>query len=425
MELETIRMVADWLEGAAPGSSNASVNAFLPSVPRDAGDDVPPNVTVYDSTRDEWVTLQKVPHESEVTLPALVVCPADALRMDGEVMTVFRDGRGKLAVVYVDRRADRKALNQNALYTARAVRQSLKAFHDPVNAGSRARNNIHLLNCEQIEELGIYKEWADAWASRVVMPEYRIRDLLPTGVPLIGDEIAYLRANIVGGDAPMKALYSRLFGITTSSGVVDQWDDARGGGFGPSLLSTGTQRPAWDSVNSLITFDGVDDFLASAASALFDLSGAKTLALIAALPSTTGPAFAAGIANDATASRHMGIRQEAGGASTIKGQLNRLGGNVAADSLVQISATRRLIIVSKTAGPTVRIKVPGQARQSATDSVSIVAGDNVLSIGGYFQANSPAKPIVCAALVLDREPTSNDDDVLLTWAETYHQAVAA
>jgi len=57
----------------------------------------------------------------------------------------------------------------------------------------------------------------------------------------------------------LKAWFRNGVGVTSSGGVVSQWDDQSGNG-NHLLQATGTKQPAYDG-SAIITFDGVDDFM--------------------------------------------------------------------------------------------------------------------------------------------------------------------
>lgn len=68
MKVAAIRQTADWLAHVVTG-----VNALLATVPRDVGEAAPPNVTVYDETRDDWVARGTVPRKKTGNGPLLLV----------------------------------------------------------------------------------------------------------------------------------------------------------------------------------------------------------------------------------------------------------------------------------------------------------------------------------------------------------------
>lgn len=152
MHNETVRIVADWLAGVT--SAGDGVNALLAGVPRDAGDPVPPGVTVYDATRTDWVAQRKIERaDDDVQLPALAVLLLGAFEMDGTVATAYRGGTPTVLVLYLHRELVTEAALTAAGTTLRAVRQSLHRLHANANAAARQRNQIHLLLCTDMREI--------------------------------------------------------------------------------------------------------------------------------------------------------------------------------------------------------------------------------------------------------------------------------
>lgn len=243
-------------------------------------------------------------------------------------------------------------------------------------------------------------------------------------------EIIYLQNNITGGDASILAYYSTEYNVTTPGtgfepGKVQQWDDARGSsGYGPSLTISDpleADRPDWDGTNKLITFDGANDFLTSAASSKFDLSGAKALIFVAALRETTGTADNVAIMGGSYA-RFLAIRQAGGSSATI----TAVDPDDSADSTITVGTTRRLVIASKNGTNTHSIEVPNHAKVSTTAGGSQSAGNNSLTIGSNtFPLALKSKPIVRAVVVLDHVPDATEVTAIKTWATTYHGAVMA
>jgi hypothetical protein len=49
------------------------------------------------------------------------------------------------------------------------------------NVASRTRNNIRLVSCEDLRELGQYEEVEDTWLLAAVQARYYVSDLTPMG----------------------------------------------------------------------------------------------------------------------------------------------------------------------------------------------------------------------------------------------------
>lgn len=175
MELDVVRMVA-----AALMHPTWGVNVALPAVPRDVGDDAPPAVTVYDSTRHGWIARREISLKSiDAQLPALAVAIYKPAPIDGEIQTVFRDGTFDVLIEYFARADQSELASQQGLYTMRAVLRTLAEFHRPANADARVRNGVVLRVCSQIGQAPVYAERADVVVTAALLATYRVRDTSP------------------------------------------------------------------------------------------------------------------------------------------------------------------------------------------------------------------------------------------------------
>lgn len=231
-------------------------------------------------------------------------------------------------------------------------------------------------------------------------------------------ELAFLRANIVGGDSTMTAVYLPDQQTTLSGSAVTTWADARGGGFGPSLTGAGSAQPTYDSVNNEIDFDGVDDLMATATSALFDLSGTVCIAMTGVIPTSAGSLTLIGIEDTTGASRLLGIgKTNAGG--VIYATVLQSGSSIA-NSTVVTSNTARLIMVYKDASNQFYIQIPNDTEATWFGGGTQASGNNKLVLG------INASPFSIRGLItLNRMPTAGDITTLKSWAQTYHGATLA
>lgn len=180
MQLEAIRLVADWLNGVTTGSTAYSINAQLPGVPLYAGDTQPPTVTVYDSTRHPWVARRLAPEDNAVTTPAVVVMENAAPTVDGEIDQSYRDGTFHIAVIYLIDVSDSAKGNRHALYTKRAIMRSLAQLH--ITDAARQANSIALYVCDGITLSQSLGKWGDSWLTSGLVADYTVRDLAPNAV---------------------------------------------------------------------------------------------------------------------------------------------------------------------------------------------------------------------------------------------------
>lgn len=228
-------------------------------------------------------------------------------------------------------------------------------------------------------------------------------------------------ARALGGSSIVPVLFDRRYRVTRVAGAVATIDDALGRAGLPQLASAGASRPSFTEATQAITFDGTQQYLATAASALFDLSGACSLVFGGTFPQTAGFAVAASIADAASPSRFMDIRSsDQGAAATIQGQASAV-----IDSTVTIGSGHRLVILSKNASTGLSIDVPSHARVTGAIT-AIGAGNNILTLGTFFAAVanwSPTSFDFCFPMT--RQATVGDIATILAWAQQNHSTQAA
>lgn len=134
MIVPAVRQVADWLSDASTG-----VNVQLATVPGDALEPVPADVTVWDATRSAWVARGEVPREQTAAGPLLLVRGPD----EAELPTWAGDESAgwaaiEVIVAYVVRPgidvASDDAL-RDAYQTLRAAVRALQAPFQTMQAG--------------------------------------------------------------------------------------------------------------------------------------------------------------------------------------------------------------------------------------------------------------------------------------------------
>lgn len=211
--------------------------------------------------------------------------------------------------------------------------------------------------------------------------------------------------------------------IISSAGVVDEWRDYRGNvGFGPAITASATKRPAWDAGAKTVTFDGVDDVLVSPASALFDLSTAKSIVVVGSNAQTIASNYTAAIFN-AAITRWFGHYIDTSGTKQYAGTVYNGVAQPVVFSGVATSATRRALFAGWS-GSVVSIEVPNQARVTSGSIAAIGAVDGVLSLGGF--TGGGYSPVVARAmLVFDRVLAPADVSFITEWAVANHAAVLA
>jgi hypothetical protein len=210
----------------------------------------------------------------------------------------------------------------------------------------------------------------------------------------------------LGGNAAVPAIYDGRLGVTVGGGVVSAWADARGGGFGPSLVASGTKQPSF-TVDHLV-FDGVNNVLACAvASALFDVSGPYSFALIGF--SNANGNFA-GLADGSTANRIL-LLQTAGGVYA-----SNVGSPHVTVSSVIAQGTTNLLAIASSGAATGNIDVPNTAR--VTSAITLPgAGNNFLSLGAYAPTGAgPKACTVFSVVCINHVVTASDIVALDTYA---------
>jgi hypothetical protein len=181
MELEVVRIVADWL--ANKTLAGAGVNPMLSSIPLDSGDTSPPPVAVFDATRDSWVARRMLPNDTSITLPAVAVFLLNAAQLDGEVAQYYRRrqvlGRDCLPLREIGHE-DRDAMR--ALYQARDPAFAQAAPRAAERQPRACANNVHLYTCTGMTLDPTVADWQRSgapWLATAVLCDYQVRDLAP------------------------------------------------------------------------------------------------------------------------------------------------------------------------------------------------------------------------------------------------------
>ena len=259
-------------------------------------------------------------------------------------------------------------------------------------------------------------------SGNIVEPSFSTHGVLVPPPPPPGPTGNEALVTALGGDGEVDVFYDVRAGRTVATGI-SQWADWRTGFGIPATQATASKQPALlgsSDADYEISFDGVDDFLFTAASALFDNSGAATLIYIGTVNHTGGDGRYPLYTGDATTfARVMALKAEG---ST---QLKNAAKAAAATDSVASSASRRLIILTQNATTGFALEIPNRAKVTNTGTDQ-VAGNNVLTIGALWTsgvAHCPAK--VRSIIRLKHEITAGEITELKTWAATYHPYVAA
>lgn len=182
MILETVRIVADWLNHGTHG-----VNALLPSIPAAEADvDVvtPPLVTILDSTRDGRVARGQMPDVSSDELPALLVTPADqTVESQSPAAGLYpSDASVTVLVRYVTSNLDTAKAERDASHTLRAVSRSLRLLFTTANSETaRSRANVQLISPRDQRLATLYESNDDTVVTGGLLVTYHARDLWAQG----------------------------------------------------------------------------------------------------------------------------------------------------------------------------------------------------------------------------------------------------
>jgi hypothetical protein len=203
------------------------------------------------------------------------------------------------------------------------------------------------------------------------------------------------------------AIYDGSVGVTQSSGVT-AWSDALGNA--PSLTAQGTgTNPTYSAgaVGAVIVNQGQKVLETATASAQFDTSTARSVALVMSIGALSG-VNVFGLAEGAGGfTRLLGLQATSGAyAGYFQGTKPSIS--------VTPNATVRLVIVSAGAG-NVNLDIPNQARATLSQAAA-AAGNNFLTLGSYQVTGAEVTAAFLGVVVLPRVVTSPDITALKAYA---------
>lgn len=249
---------------------------------------------------------------------------------------------------------------------------------------------------------------------------YTVRIHDPTGI----NPDAHLQLiEDLGGNANVAGIYVTTNGETgdqddsliVNLGVADEWQDYRGDvGFGPTIIFTGTAKPAYDDTPKELIPDAVDDHGVTAAVAAFNPTGDKAVVMVASFISGS---YVGGLSDDAATD--IGLLIEVDANWRVQVGINWPG----PDSGVAANSTRRTIIGSKS-GTHAKVTVPNQAQVTMVSGATNENMDLVL-----WRAFGTAGPVgftkLKAVLVLNIDPDTTQRATIAAWAVSELGAVLA
>lgn len=171
-------MVHTWLQDGTYGV-NAKLALMSAAGLLDGSDSVPADiVTFIEETSDARLARGRVP-ELASQLPCLAVLQSGEVVVPAVVKTTYFDADITIAIWYVARDKDSNDGRQDAMYTIRAIRQSLRELFKPANSADRTRGNIQMFPSGEITIPPLFTIQNDLPISGAVELRVKIRDISP------------------------------------------------------------------------------------------------------------------------------------------------------------------------------------------------------------------------------------------------------
>lgn len=174
--LEPIRMIADWLNGDLLDyqGNPQGVNAKLVLTPRDAGDPLPADVTVVDSTRSNAAALEK-------TKAGYMQVSIYRDSSHGDIKTIYRDGEIPVAIGLALNDPETAEAQRDESYIMRALMYSLAEFERNENDVVRRRNRVNLHAIRDIAITPAEGKIGDRDVLTALRCTVKVRDTKPHG----------------------------------------------------------------------------------------------------------------------------------------------------------------------------------------------------------------------------------------------------
>ena len=178
MILEAVRMVHTWLQNGTYGV-NAKLALMSGAGLLDGSDTVPADiVTFLEETSDARLARGRVP-EVAAQLPCLAVLQSGEVVVPAVVGTTYFDADVTIGIWYVARDKDSDTGRRDAMYTIRAIRQSLHELFKPANDASRVRGAVQMFPTGEITVPPLFTIQEDVPISGAVELKVKIRDTDP------------------------------------------------------------------------------------------------------------------------------------------------------------------------------------------------------------------------------------------------------
>ncbi len=179
MLIPAIRQLADWFSGTVTDASavDRGVNACIDGLTLDGTDSAPPDVTVYDETRNALVARNEPP----ATLPAVIVSAAPS-QIESTIIQPTSgplSGPVRILVRVVLKQSDSDEGVEDAYYILRAVVASWQYFTRNQTKWTRGDTAIIPLRDGQIEWLGMDANRDDKLVSTALVLTVQVRITTP------------------------------------------------------------------------------------------------------------------------------------------------------------------------------------------------------------------------------------------------------
>lgn len=184
MHLEVVQLAANALASGLYG-----VNAVLDSIPR-SNQRRPPNVQVYDETRDGWVSRLELSEEPPdgVVLPAVVVVLGGPISWGDKGRPTRHNPQQSATSVtigahYLTREADTALGVTDSILTLRAVRNVFVMLSQPALVDARILHDVRLESLVETQYARLFTPMEDVILAGSVLTTWTARESLSVYTP--------------------------------------------------------------------------------------------------------------------------------------------------------------------------------------------------------------------------------------------------
>ena len=172
MILETVRILADWVDDATYG-----VNVHLATVPRETGVTLPSNVDVRDETRDPQCARDQIP--DDLTGNGLLVSAYEGADQTNPANRPWPpDASVTVLMRFATTNKDTDTAACDSSVTLRALWKCLgQLMTTSAGETARTRQSVQLLHIESMRLLASYTPATDVTVTGAALVSCRVRDL--------------------------------------------------------------------------------------------------------------------------------------------------------------------------------------------------------------------------------------------------------